>query len=75
MTVKELQDNLKDLPPNLEVILGVKDVAGFSDYDHIDVYPVEHVAQINRDTFNSPPIHGYWNDEKNKIKALIYVFP
>lgn len=75
MTVKELQKNLKGLPPNLEVILGVKDAAGFSEYDHIDVYPIEHVVQINTDTFNRPPIHGYWNDEENKDKVLLYVFP
>ena len=75
MKVKEIIEKLNKLPEDLECLLAINQSAGFEDYDHMDVYPIEEVFMEENILKAKPKAMGYWHDEKENRKVLFYVFP
>lgn len=75
MTVKEIIQKLNNLPEDLECIIAINQSAGFEDYDHLDVYPIEKVFIEDDILKTEPKAVGYWHNEKDNRKILFYVFP
>ena len=75
MTVGEIIERLEQLPKDLECLLAIDQSAGFEDYDHMDVYPVDGVVDERDILDTKPKAVGYWHKEDNNHKVLFYVFP
>ena len=73
MTVKEITDKLREFPDDLECLIAINQSAGFEDYDHLDVYPVEKVF-MQSILESEPKAIGYWHGDDGE-KVLFYVFP
>ena len=75
MTVKEIIQELNNLPKDLECIIAINQSAGFENYDHLDVYPIYNILIKDNILKTEPKAISYWHNEKDNRKVLFYVFP
>lgn len=75
MTVKEVIQQLQALPPDLEVVMAINESPGFVEADRIEMYPIECVYKEDLSKEHYPPYKGYYNDENNNNKVMLYVYP